>query len=360
MRIELSTAKREIRGNVGNHHGKQGLDRMSCASRLTIANTADTSPDLAGNNTQTRSCKPNQVSRTRDFSGRLVSSTSFSFSSPMSLFVIHKSTIASEHKLNSSLSITPGHHHKLTLSAAYTDHSIPRLLNHPNIDCLPLPGSIPSLGRPCCTQFSTFPQLQVNQWIESQLPSRLPPPLQIHDWPPPRTPPNLLNHGLIAHLQWGSITASQCISEFTQSWPPIASSNSLDHSLPVNHWCNSMSVSNSVSNIARSWPQSVSPTCLEDSLPVHLQTRSITASLCISESTEYRSPSVSLSSLHLGIKLHLQSCSIMASQCIPELTQYRPESASLNSLDHGLQWSCSGPPRFADNHHVLTVQIYRV
>ena len=83
----------EIRGDGGNHHEKLGLERISCASKLSIPNTAGTSPDLVANNTNTRSSKPNQGSRTPDFSGPLVSSISFSFSSPISLFLVHNSTI---------------------------------------------------------------------------------------------------------------------------------------------------------------------------------------------------------------------------------------------------------------------------
>jgi len=73
--VELSTRKSEIRGDGGNHHEKLGLERISCASQLTIPEMAGTSPDPAANNTDTRSSKPNQASskpnqasRTSDFS----------------------------------------------------------------------------------------------------------------------------------------------------------------------------------------------------------------------------------------------------------------------------------------------------
>ena len=66
--VELSTRKREIRGDGGNHHEKLGLERISCASQLTIPDTAGRSPDPANNNTNLRSSKPNQASRTPDFS----------------------------------------------------------------------------------------------------------------------------------------------------------------------------------------------------------------------------------------------------------------------------------------------------
>jgi len=161
--VEFSTRIREIRGDGGNHHEKLGLNRISCVSSLTIPDMAGTSPDLAGNTIDTRSCKPNQASRTPDFLGPLVSSTSFSSSSPISLFLIHNSTVTQDHEVMSSLSISPCHYQELTLSAAYTEYSIHHVLHHPNIDCLPLPASISSLSRPCWTQFSTFPQLRVNQ-----------------------------------------------------------------------------------------------------------------------------------------------------------------------------------------------------
>jgi len=73
--VELSTRKREMGGDGGNHHEKLGLERIAGASQLTIPDTAGTSPDRAGNNTDTRSSKPNpassrpnQASRTPDFS----------------------------------------------------------------------------------------------------------------------------------------------------------------------------------------------------------------------------------------------------------------------------------------------------
>jgi hypothetical protein len=66
--VELSTKQREIREDGRNHDEKLGLERISCASQLTIPDTAGTSPDPAGSNTDTRFSKPNQVSRTSDFS----------------------------------------------------------------------------------------------------------------------------------------------------------------------------------------------------------------------------------------------------------------------------------------------------
>jgi len=151
-----------------------------------------------------------------------------------------------------------------------TEYSWYHVQYHPKIDSLPLPArfplpaSFPSLGGCCCTQLFTFPQIQLNQRIESQLPLCLPP-----NRPLPSTPPISLDHSLQVHLQSCSITASQCISEFTQARSPIASPTSPNHGLPA-----------------------------------HLQTHSIMASKCISEFTRSRPPSASLNSLDHSLLVH--------------------------------------------------------
>jgi len=154
--VELRTRKREMRGYGGNHHEILGLKRISCASQLTIPDTAGTSPDPACNITDTRSFQPNQAcdytdtrssqpkqaSRTPDFSYPLVPSTSFSSSSPISLFLVHNSSIIAEHQVKSSLSISPWHDHELTrststhrvqhtASTAYTEYSVHRVQHTP-------------------------------------------------------------------------------------------------------------------------------------------------------------------------------------------------------------------------------------
>jgi len=120
-----------------------------------------------------------------------------------------------------------------TPSTAYTEYCMDHVLHHPMIDCLPLPAILSSLGRPCCTQFSTFPQFRVNQWKESQLTSHFPPELPPPDWPPPSTPPISLDHGLQVHLQTRLIIASKWISRLAQSQPPSESANSLEYGLHV-------------------------------------------------------------------------------------------------------------------------------
>jgi len=173
-------------------------------------------------------------------------------------------------------------------------HCIHCTLHHRTIDCLPLPGSPWSLGRPCCTQFSTFPQLRVNHWIESQLPLHLPPKLPPRDWPPPSTLPISLDHGLQVHLDTRSIRASKCISKLARLRTPSVSLNSHYHDL---------------------------------------QDRTITASKCISKLACLQPSSASQNSLDYGLQVRM----ITASKCIFKLAWLRPPSVSPNSLDHGLE-----------------------
>ena len=168
-----------------------------------------------------------------------------------------------------------------------------RVLHHCKIDCLPLSARLSPRAWPCCTQLSRFPQLRVDQWIESQLLSRLPPELPPPDWPAPSSPPISLDPCLQVHLQPHSITASKCISEV--AWLLPASSH-------------------------------------DYGLQVHLQTRSITASKCISKVTRSWPPSASLSSVNHGLQVHLQTGSSTVLKWISRFARLRPP----NSLDHDL------------------------
>jgi len=89
---------------------------------------AGTTPDPAGKNTGPRSAKPNQATRTPDFSYLLLSSIL------VPIFIPHLSsfTIIAEHKVKSSLSISACHDHELTLSTAYTEYSIHRVQHTPS------------------------------------------------------------------------------------------------------------------------------------------------------------------------------------------------------------------------------------
>ena len=122
-------------GDGTYHHEKLGLKRISCASQCTIPNTAGTSTDPACNYTNATSSQTDQASRTNDFSYPLVFSTSFSSLSPISVFLVHNSTIITEHKVKSSLSISLCHDHELTLSKSI--HRAQHTLNTASTeDCL--------------------------------------------------------------------------------------------------------------------------------------------------------------------------------------------------------------------------------
>ena len=99
---------------------------------LTIPNMAGTSPDLACNHTDTRSSQSNHASHTPDFTYPHLSSISFSSSFPISLFLVHNSTIIAEYKVKSSLS--------MPWSWVDTEYCIHRVQNPPstgsNQNCL--------------------------------------------------------------------------------------------------------------------------------------------------------------------------------------------------------------------------------
>jgi len=129
---------------------------------------------------------------------------------------------------------------------------------------------VSSLGRPCGSQFSTFSQLRVNQWIETQILSCIPPQLPPPDWPPPSTPPISRDHGLQVHFRTRLITAFKCLSGFTRSWSPSASPHSLDHGQQVHLWVHSIPASKCISEFTRSQSPSESRNTPDHGLQVHL------------------------------------------------------------------------------------------
>jgi len=195
---------------------------------------------------------------------------------------------------------SPCHDQQLTLSTAYTEHSIHWVLHTPHTastqDRLS-PAPSQSLCRRCCTQFSTFLQLRVDQWMESQLPPRLPPELPPPDWPPPSTPPISFDQGHQWHLQTRSITASKGISKlpWSRTW------SSYDQGLRVSM----ITASKYISKLAQARPSSASRKLLHHGLQVHLQTRSIIASKCICKHALLRPPSAFRNSLNHSLQIHL-------------------------------------------------------
>jgi len=314
------------RGDGKNHHEKLGLTRILCASRFTIPDPAGTSPDSACNNTDTRSSQPNQASRPPDIPYLLISSTSFSFSSPISLFLIHISTIIAEHKVNSSLSISPCHDHELTPSTASTQDCLSSLHSH---------------------DYELTPECRFSFRRAS-----------LHDRPPPASSLwELKSKVTLSHSHGCKLTNWWIESQHRAGRPSTASKYSSNLT-----WS-----SKYISKLARLLPPSASPNLLNHSHQVYLQTWSITAS----KFPRSRPPSASLTSLDPGLQAHVCVHSIAASKCISQLARSRPPSTLLVSdsrcteIQGWRRWtftrsSSSGTPRIADNHRVLPVQLYRV
>jgi len=158
------------------------------------------------------------------------------------------------------------------------------------------------------------------------------------DRPPPSTPTISLNHSVLqVHQQTRLITASECISEFTQSRSPIPYLNSLDHGLQMHLWVHFISVSKCISKLARSWPPSASQNLIDHGLQVNHWVHSISASKCMSKLARSRPPSASLSSRNRDLQWHLQTRSITASECMSEFTWSSFSGAPLIALKHPLQ-----------------------
>jgi len=130
--VELSTRKREIRGDGGNHHEKLGL-REYCVRVNLPSPIRQVQVPIRRVITPIRGLlNPiRQVvllichSRSYPPYGSHLHPPSLSFSS---------TTLPSsqEHKVKSSLSISACHYHQLTLSPAYTEYSI-----HPRLSVVP-------------------------------------------------------------------------------------------------------------------------------------------------------------------------------------------------------------------------------
>jgi len=293
---------------------------------------------------------------------------SLSFSS--SILPSPKNTKLSHCSLSLHAMIKTEHRVQHTPSTAYTEYSIHRVQQTMSTAytayCV-IPRSTVSCSQPVshlladhvCTQFSTFPQLWVNQWIESQLPLRLPPELPSPDWPPPdwppldwpppSTPPISLDHGLQVHLRTRSIAASKSISKLARLLPPSASLNLLDYGLQVHHPIRSITVSKWISNLAWIWPPCSHHHCLQ----VHLQICSIRASKCISKLVRLRPPG----SHDQGLQVHPQTRSLTASKYILKerrrvywdtgVTEVDRVTGSIYSADPGV-----------DRHHLISISIY--
>jgi len=131
--VELSTRKREIRGDVGNHHGKLGLREYHVRVNWP-------SPIWQVRDPIRRVITPVRglLNPIRQVVLLICHSRSYppyrSHLHPPSLSFSSTTLPSSqEHKVKSSLSISPCHHHESTLSASYTECSIHRVQHTPKI-----------------------------------------------------------------------------------------------------------------------------------------------------------------------------------------------------------------------------------
>ena len=287
-----------MRGDGANHHGKLGLEGISCESQFTIPEMAGTSPNQGCNSPDRTSCQQNQASRTPDFSYLHISATSFSFSSPISLFLVHNfyyhyrtqsevihlylciiwlwfdteykytpSTASTEYSIH-RVQHTPStayteysiHRVQHTLSTVYTQYSIPKsvwlpfifkITNWPlNIASAP---SVPPYmigclqrARPESSKIKSpcyIPTFASQLTDEKSLSTRC----AVHR-PPPSTcsislhhslrseSPNTLDYSLQAYLETRLMMTFKCISKYAWLLPPRASLNWLDHGLWVYLW----------------------------------------------------------------------------------------------------------------------------
>ena len=80
----IEDGKERAGEEMGNHHEKLGLKRISCTGHYTISNLAGRTPYPKANTTHMTSSNHNEASRTTDFSYWLISSILFSPSTLLS------------------------------------------------------------------------------------------------------------------------------------------------------------------------------------------------------------------------------------------------------------------------------------
>jgi len=131
--------EREVRGKSSWETGTK--ENFVCES-IDHPRTGGMNPDSARSYSNTRSSQSSQACRIHDLSCTLVSSTWFSSSSLISLFLVHNSTIIAEYNVKSSslslnVIIMSWHQVQHIQSTVYTENSIHWIHHTPKIVCLP-------------------------------------------------------------------------------------------------------------------------------------------------------------------------------------------------------------------------------
>jgi len=242
-----------------------------------------------------RFSQPNQAIWTPDLSYPLVSSTSFLSSSPISLFLVCNSIIILEHKVNSSIPLSPCHDYESILNTTYTQYNIHWVQHTPSTAStynyvLSLNSHAYKCTHECSFSYwyaslhyrppsasspyeqtpksgSHIPTLGSQLTVELSLSTR-----PTFDWPPPTTCQIWFNHGLHSicphslnycfHVR--TIMALKCISNLAWSQPWSVSPKLLNYSLLL---CMIMA-SKWLCKLAWSWSWSASLSSPDDSIQV--------------------------------------------------------------------------------------------
>ena len=302
----------------------------------------------------TRSYQPNQASCTHDSPSPLVFSTLFSSLSPICLFLVHNSTIIAEHKLKSSLYISPSHHHELTPSTAYTKYIHRRVQHTPSTAYTKY-----SIHQVQHTPSTAYTKYSIHQVQHTQITAYTE--YSIHQVQ--HTPSTAYTAYSTHRVQHTLSTAStqECLSSLHSHDCKVTPECSVSfwcaslHDRPLvrirvilfDHCLRSVSLNllnygiqvrtimalKCISKVAPSQHSSECPNSLDYGLPV----RTIKASKCISSLAGAWSRSASLSSLDHGLQVYLQISVISAWTVMFNLAQSLPRSVSLSSIDHHFQ-----------------------
>jgi len=245
-----------------------------------------------------------------------------------------------------------------------TEYSIQQVPHRPIINCLLLRASLSSLGGPSCTPPSTFlrswvwPMKRFSALFHAFLPiyrlkidhlqvflhSRSTMALKCISKLTRSWPPSLHDDGLQVSLHTRSIIASKFAQSIASKldWlrPPSASLCSLYVMHLVHEQTRFITASKCISQFTQSQSPSASPYSLDHGLQVHtinvLQSLSFTATKCISQFTRSRDVSALPNSLYHGLQVNLSVHTILAAKCISTLAWSLNRSTSQSFHHHSL------------------------
>jgi len=246
----------------------------------------------------------------------------------ISFFVVLNSTITEEHKVKSSLSISPCHDQDLTASTAYTKDSIHRVQHTPSTAYTEY-----SIHRVQHTPSTAYTEYSIHS-VQHTLSTAYTAYCIIHTSTVSRSQP--VSHLSAHHVGLNSQHSHNY--ELTNEWNLRHRSASLpNYRLQIHHLLvllqsRSIMAFKCISKLARSQPACVSPNLLDYSL----QVSTIMAFKCICKLAWSRPPSASPNSLDYGLQFHLEPCSNLAAKCITKLARLQPPSVSPISLDYTL------------------------